>query len=138
MRFTCELPDHAAACEMVLDALVEVARVEIRAGLVPPFPHDIKNADGGNGIRYKLEPAGEEDWKLPHGVLRDGWGDCEDLALWVAAGLRETGEDPDAYVRIVRTGRGKLHAIVQRGDGGHEDPSIDLMTPEDLKRYTDA
>jgi bifunctional N-acetylglucosamine-1-phosphate-uridyltransferase/glucosamine-1-phosphate-acetyltransferase GlmU-like protein len=67
-----------------------------------------------------------------------GLSDCEDLAIWTAAGLRETGEDPEAYVRIVRTGRGKLHAMVQRSDGSFEDPSIDLMTPEDLKRYTDA
>lgn len=68
MRFTCDLPDHAAAVEMVLDSLVEVSRVLIRAGVVPPFPHDVV------GVRYQLEPAGEEDWKLPPGVIRDGWG----------------------------------------------------------------
>jgi hypothetical protein len=53
---------------MVLDSLVEVSRVLIRAGVVPPFPHDVV------GVRYQLEPAGEEDWKLPPGVIRDGWG----------------------------------------------------------------
>lgn len=130
MRMTSELPNHAAACERVLDALADVAAMLIGAGIVPPFPHDVK------GIRYRLEPEGEEDWKLPPGVIRDGWGDCEDLALWVVGGLRATGEDPGARCRIVRTGRNKLHCVVERSDGTFEDPSVELMTPEDLARYT--
>lgn len=144
MRFTCDLPDHAVACEIVLDALIEVARVMIRAGVVPPFPHDVKNRDGGYALHYQLEPAGEEDWKLPDGVMRDGWFDCEDGAIWVAAGIRETGRDAwgvpvdDAWVRIVRTGRNKLHAVVEGSDGVWRDPSVELMRPDDLRRYTDA
>jgi hypothetical protein len=146
MRMTSEIPNHAACVEAVLDGFVECARLLIAAGVVPPFPHDVRNADGSPGIHYQVEPPGEEDWKLPPGQIRDGWADCEDLALWVAAGIREMGEDPwgvlceDAWVRIVRTGRGKLHAVVERlhedGTTTFQDPSIELMRPEDRERYT--
>lgn len=131
MKMTSELPNDAECCELVLDALVEVARKIIRALDLPLHPQDCR------GIRYRLEPPGEEDWKLPHNVIRDGWGDCEDLALWDCAGYREEG-DEDAMPRIVRTQRNKLHCVVELGDGTFVDPSIDLMTSEDKRRYTDA
>jgi hypothetical protein len=139
MRFTCKLPDSAAACEIVLDALAKVVTGMVDAGVVPPYPHDVRKPDGSPGIVYRLEAPGEEDWKLPPEGIRDGWMDCEDLAIWVVGGLRSetTGpEDPGARVRIIRTARGKLHAVVLRSDGTYEDPSIDLMTPEDLERLT--
>jgi len=132
MRMTCDLPDDAECCEVVLDALVEVARKIIRELDLAPFPQEV------NGVWYKLEPEGEEDWKLPHNVIRDGWGDCEDMCIYHCAGLRETGEDPGAMCRIVRTARNKLHCVVQRSDGTFDDPSIDMMKPEDLRRFTDA
>lgn len=139
MRMSSEVPDTAACCEAVLSGFVACARILIRNGVVPPFPHNVKDAKTGEyAIRYQVEPAGQEDWKLPHNVIRDGWGDCEDLALWVVAGLQETGEDPGARCRIVRTGRGKLHCVVAKSDGTFEDPSVDLMTPADMKRYTSA
>lgn len=131
IKMTCEIPPHAACVEAVLEGIVLADVVLIQYGTVPAFPHDVK------GVRYQLEPPGEEDWKLALGVIRDGWGDCEDLACWCAAGLRASGQDPAARVRVVRTGRGKLHAVVQCGDGTFWDPSIELMTDEDLRRYTD-
>jgi hypothetical protein len=132
IKMTCEIPPHAACVEAVLEGIVRADVVLIAAGIVPPFPHDVR------GVRYQLEPPGEEDWKLAHGVIRDGWGDCEDIACWCAAGLRATGQDEGAVVRVVRTGRGKLHAVVQCTDGTFWDPSVDLMTDADLRRYTDA
>lgn len=119
MKMCSNIPDHAACLEAALTGFVAVARIMIASGLVPPFPHEAN-------VRYQNEPVGEEDWKLPNNVIRDGWGDCEDLALWVAAGLQETGEDPGARVIIVRTGTNKLHAVVERSDGSIEDPSYDL------------
>lgn len=56
-----------------------------------------------------------------------GVDDCEDLAGWMAAGLRWTGEDTGARVALIRTGRNKLHAVVLRSDGSIDDPSVDLM-----------
>ena len=132
MKITSNIPDHARCVEAVLTGFVACARLLIEADLIPPFPHDVV------GVNYRLEAPGEEDWKLPFGVITDGWGDCEDLAIWLCAGLHATGEDPDARCIIVQTGRNKLHCVVQRGDGTIEDPSVALMTPQDLKRYTDA
>jgi hypothetical protein len=121
VRITSELPEQAQVLELLLEGFVLVNMLLIDSGVVPPFPHDVPK------LRYQLEPVGEEDWKLAHNVLRDGWGDCEDLAMWVAAGLRWTGEDARARVRIVRIGPGKLHAVVERGSGEMEDPSLDLL-----------
>ena len=119
MKMTCTLPDHAAAVEALLEGFVRACQVIIESGLAPLDPRD---AD----VRYQLEGPGEEDWKLPQNVIRDGWGDCEDLAGWRAAGLRVSGEDPMAKVVVVKTGVGKLHAVVQRGDGAIDDPSREL------------
>ena len=132
MRITSDIPEHAACAEAILLGFVACARLMIRAGAVPAFPP----RDGS--VRYQLEPPGEEDWKLPHRVLSDTWGDCEDIALWECAGLQETGADPGAVVRIIRTSREKLHAAVQLSDGSIHDACIELMTPEDRRKYTDA
>ena len=120
MDASLRLPDSAAVIEAALEGLVLANLVLIDTGLVPPFPHDA-------GVIYQIEPPGEEDWKLAHNVVHDGWGDCEDLAGWLAAGLRWTGDDPDARVVLIRTGRNKLHAVVLRSDGSIDDPSLDLM-----------
>ena len=114
MRAEIPLPDVPAVIEAALEGLVLADMVIIEAGLVPPFPHDA-------GVIYKLEPPGEEVWKLAHDVVADGWGDCEDLAAWNAAGLRFTGEDGDARVVLAKTGVNKLHAVVLRGDGSIDD-----------------
>ncbi len=132
MRITTEIPDHAECAHALLGGFVACAEILIAAGVVPPFPTDVPH------VVYRLEPPGEEDWKLPHLVVRDGWGDCEDLAIWLCAGLHVTGEDPGARCVIVVTGRNKLHCLVLRSDGTHEDPSVDMMTPADRKRLTDG
>ena len=43
-----------------------------------------------SGIRYQEEPPGREDWDDAPTVAARGWGDCEDLAAYLAAELRET------------------------------------------------
>jgi len=80
-------------------------------------------------VRYKPEPPTREDWDTADVVFGRGHGDCEDLAAWRAAELREAGEDADAdcYVSRVRPdGRRIWHAIVRREDGTIEDPSLEL------------
>jgi hypothetical protein len=116
VRATLPLPDVAAVVEAALEGLVLSDVVLIESGLVPPYPYD-------TGVVYRLEPPGEEVWKLAHDVISDGWGDCEDLAAWVAAGHRVTGRDEDARVVLIKTGVNKLHAVVLLGDGAIEDPS---------------
>jgi hypothetical protein len=157
MRMTSDIPNVAACCEAVLDGFVQCAQLMIEHGIVPAFPHLVRRNDGSPGVRYQLEPEGEEDWKLPHCAIRDGWIDCEDAALWCAAGLRAEGDeaddmrevmrerwtdadvrwDPDASVAIVRTARRKLHAVVRFGDGELWDPCPEIMDEATLRRFTD-
>lgn len=120
MKAELRLPDVPAVIEAALEGLVLANLVMMDAGLIPPFPH---NAE----VIYRLEPPGEEDWKLAHNVIGDGWGDCEDLAGWSAAGLRFTGQDPGATVALIRTGVNKLHAVVRLSNGEVWDPSRELL-----------
>ena len=119
MKMTCNMPDHAAVVDAMLEGFVRACQVIVESGLAPPDPAE-------TNVRYQLEGKGEEDWKLPQNVMRDGWGDCEDLAAWRAAGLRSTGEDPGARCVVTETGPHKLHAVVQRSDGSIDDPSREL------------
>jgi hypothetical protein len=81
------------------------------------------------GVVYRREPPGREWWQTALDVLREGSGDCEDLAAYRAAELRYRDAEP-ARVRIYRTKRGTYHAIVQRADGRLEDPSRVLVELE--------
>lgn len=124
MQMTANLPDSPLVLESVLEGFVQAAAAEIAAGIVPPYPDP--------PIRYVEESAGAERWKLPHQVQEDGEGDCEDLCFWEAGGMRVTGEDPGATVRLVKTGPRKLHAVVVRSDGSVSDPSARLRAAYNL------
>jgi hypothetical protein len=83
----------------------------------------------GSGVRYEIEPPGREDWDPADVLLRRGWGDCEDLAAWRAAELRDVGERAraDTYVSRERPDGSRVwHAVVVRSDGSVEDPSAHL------------
>lgn len=75
------------------------------------------------GVRWKPEPPGDEHFDLAGTVLRRGYGDCDDLAPYHAASLRSSGEDPEAYAFVRRSGPNRWHAVVRRSDGSVEDPS---------------
>ena len=119
MQMTANLPDTPLVLEAVIEGFVQAAAAEIAAGVVPPYPELA-------GVKYVEEKTGQERWKLPHEVVADGQGDCEDLSFWEAAGMRVLGEDPAATVKLVKTGPKKLHAIVLRSDGSVSDPSARL------------
>lgn len=70
--------------------------------------------------RYRREPPGREVWKHAALVVRDGLGDCEDLAAYRAAELR-VRDGEAATVDVIRTGPRTLHAVVRRADGEVED-----------------
>lgn len=120
MRITASLPDHGAIVTAVMEGFVRAAQLEIEAGIVPPSPMLVAN------IRFIDEPAGSEDWQLPHQVVKSGGGDCEDLAFWVAGGMRATGQDPGASCVLLQTGPNKLHCVVQTSDGQLIDPTLDI------------
>lgn len=73
-----------------------------------------------SGIQYRRE--GVEHFQSPWETYQLGFGDCEDLAVYLVAERRRAG-DHGARVVIVRTGPRTLHAIIERGDGRREDPS---------------
>lgn len=83
-------------------------------------------------VKYQRED-GTERWLDVGEVLKGGEGDCEDLATYRAAELRDAGEP--AYVDVVpaQSGRG-YHAIVIRADGSVEDPSRVLLDRQSMKR----
>lgn len=90
-----------------------------------------------SGVHYEPE-AGTEDWlDIPNildargGTFPGPWGDCEDLACWRAAELREdpykpVKAKPFAKWRRKPDGAYAYHALVLLPDGRLEDPSLVL------------
>ena len=80
-----------------------------------------------SGVRYQNEPRSfpcEEFASIP-AVMARGWGDCDDLAPWRVAELREQGERAKIRIQWKRqpSGTKLFHVVVRRGDGSIEDPS---------------
>ena len=80
-----------------------------------------------SGVRYRSEPRPPqglrrvERFALIPGVLRAGWGDCEDLAAWRVAKLRLRGVR--AVPWIIQPRPKLFHVQVRYPDGTIEDPS---------------
>jgi hypothetical protein len=104
-----------------LEASTAVAQRQVASGSVPPLQDAI---DAGQ-VKWTPEPKdqGFEGFDLPEDVMARGWGDCDDLAAWWAAELRESGDDPDAAPIVYQSKPSRWHAVVQRGDGSIDDPS---------------
>lgn len=95
-----------------------------------------------SGCRYRREDrdrsgARLEDWRSPLAVCEAGAGDCEDLAAYRVAELRERLGEPGAHFDVLsqepREGRNHwlFHIRLRRANGRLEDPSKHLgMTPE--------
>lgn len=77
-------------------------------------------------IRYQREPAGQERWRSARHVAAAGIGDCEDLAAYRVAELRELEGERGARVKLLRRGPHLIHAVVERANGQIEDPSRKL------------
>jgi hypothetical protein len=88
----------------------------------PDTPHPYRA-----GVRYERE-TGQERWKSIPKIIRDGEGDCEDLAAYLAAYLVFHGVRPVNIVlrwRELNSG-GRLFHVLVRGPRGYEDPSRKL------------
>jgi hypothetical protein len=79
-------------------------------------------------IVYRKEKRGYEDWQNAIELLRAGRGDCEELAGYRVAELRNDGEPAMPFVDV--TPRGSFHALVERANGELEDPSRILLALE--------
>lgn len=127
MRINVAIPEKNVK-KPVLDAALEaVTRLNedmIRNGQSPTADQLI-----AQGAKWKPEPPGQEHFD--HGAIigRRGHGDCDDWAPLKAAQLRVTGEDPEAFAEVVKSGPKRWHAIVRRGDGSRDDPSLDAGMP---------
>jgi len=78
-----------------------------------------------SGVRYQQEPPEGKPEKfaaIPE-ILSRSWGDCDDLAPWRVAELREAGEKAKIRITWRRNGGRRLHhVVVRRGDGRIEAP----------------
>jgi len=116
------VPEAFVAPPVIDAALESVTRLNehmIRAGQIPTSAELI-----ARGAVWRPEPPGDEHFDHGGTIAQRGWGDCDDWAPLHAATLRATGEDPQAFARVVPSGPNTYHAIVQRGDGQIDDPSI--------------
>lgn len=81
-----------------------------------------------SGVRYQSEPLSSEEWQDIPTILRQGVGDCEDLASWLVAEYRiRKGIRAKIHITHRRSG-GMLryHVVVRLPDGRIEDPSAKL------------
>ena len=111
------VPTGAGEYSAALEGLTALNEYLLRANPSTPALHDA-------GVRYTKEST--DKWRDLTAVLKTKAGDCEALSTWRAAELRVSGEDPNASVVVYKTGPAKYHAIVLRGDGSVEDPSVEM------------
>jgi len=77
--------DHKLSQQKLLfayEALCRANQEYLRAHPETPLLYE-------SGIRYQVEPPGHEDWADIPNIIRNGWGDCEDLGGWMVAECRE-------------------------------------------------
>lgn len=89
----------------------------------PEVPHPYES-----GVYYQRETKGLEHWLGVEALLARGFGDCEDLAAYLAAWLRAR-RGVAARVGLVEYRKGSrrwYHAIVRLPDGSVLDPSAEL------------
>lgn len=110
-----------------------------------------------SGVRYEMEPEGSiEEFAAIPVVIARGWGDCDDLAPWRVAELRQAGDKSKIRLswkcilgcldckkqwmatadnrncpncqssNFQQAGRKEFHVVVRRQDGRVEDPSAIL------------
>jgi len=115
MKITIDMPPNAATFAALLEGFVRVNQWLLAYhSHIPPIYK--------SGVRYQRE-QGTEIWKPAPRVFADRVGDCEDLAAWRAAELRQAGEEGARAVAIHHPNSRLWHAVVEREDGTIEDPS---------------
>jgi hypothetical protein len=81
-----------------------------------------------SGIVYQEEPqhgSGVECFDLPMVVLERGWGDCDDLCIYLIAELLSQNIKAEASIADWKS-QGGMHVQVRLPDGTIEDPSMKL------------
>jgi hypothetical protein len=154
MWITMRVPDHPVALRAALVGLVSLnvetmRAVKARGHRIPSvyeagirFKRNEARArarelwfrERGNvGLRWVPEPRGREWWQTWVDNLKEGEGDCEDLASHQVAWYIVEAEIP-CYADVIPTGPKTYHAIVRWPDGTIEDPSLVLGMPDPRDR----
>ncbi len=137
------LPDtddarHFAPLQILLEGLTKINEFHLNsaheAGMFYPPLYE-------SGVIYKEEAPGREDWPDIPQIMKNGWGDCEDLAAWRAAELRVAGIACEPVLKwqwipraqmlaagypkrhVPKKGVWLVHCLVRYPDGDIEDPS---------------
>ena len=122
MRIRLALPDSVVDADVLGAALEATTRANERllaAGHVQGIEDAIRD-----GVRWKAEDFDDgEHFDLAPEVMARGWGDCDDLAPWLAAEMRVTGYDPGARAFVHPTAPNRWHAMVLGSNGEVYDPS---------------
>lgn len=123
MRIRIAVPDEHVSADVIDPVLEAVTRVDqhlIESGQSPTATELVRK-----GAIWRPENPGDEHFDHGSTIASRGWGDCDDWAPLRAAELRATGEDPDAFARVVPSGPNTFHAIVNS-------KGRDLLGPEDV------
>lgn len=137
LQFCIHLPDGGqerfAPLIIALESLTQINQWHLQQ-IALPCLYD-------SGVVYQEEPPGREDWCDAPTVLSQGWGDCEDLAAYRCAELREMGVDAECVIKyrfitqencrkagypkhlIPSDGIYLVHVMVRHPDGTIECPS---------------
>lgn len=99
----------------ILAYLVSANRAYLRRHPRTPSIYD-------SGVHYRREP-GHEQWKTIPEIISDGYGDCEDLACWLIAELRQKGIKAKPHLTKKRA---LWHVRVRMPSGIIVDPSKTL------------
>lgn len=107
------------AIRAILEATARIDQFYLQLHHVPPLYE--------SGVRYMREPPNTtEEFATVPVILARGWGDCDDLAPWRVAELRQLGEKAEVRLQWKKSRRhgGRMyHVVVRRQNGEIEDPS---------------
>lgn len=122
MRIRLAIPDRLVTPEALEAALEATALANEQAVVRGEVPHAEEAISAG--VKWKPEPFLDgEHFDLAHQVVARGWGDCDDLAPYLAGSMRATGEDPGARPRVYKSGPDRWHVVTETSDGQILDPS---------------
>lgn len=114
---------NAREAAQLLTGLVAVNLEQLRQAAASgvPLPSMIGEINAGR-VRYRrADPL--EHWKSYRELLRDGWGDCEDLAPACVAELLLRGIYATPWVYRSNAATGTYHVILWAEPWGLLDPS---------------
>ena len=100
-----------------MESLCQINKTYLQTHKVPPLYR--------TNVIYEAETG--EEWKDIYHILKDGYGDCEDLACWRIAELQMAGINARPYIKWRKDkGVWVYHALVWLPGNRIEDPSLAL------------